>query len=160
MKRILVMADTHGNKPAIARAIKQFPGIDMVIHLGDHAGDAAYVRTLTDAEVMAVRGNCDWSSDEKSKRLIDVDGKRILAVHGHKQNVKSSLLRLGLLAQEKGADIALFGHSHLPAEKLFGNVILYNPGSLGEPRHLRPSVGIVTIDGSRLSVKTHTVTNV
>ena len=157
MKRILVMADTHGNGPAITRAIDKFPDIDVVIHLGDYTRDAQYIKTLTCVPVYAVRGNCDISSQEKDKRIIKMGGMRILALHGHKQKVKSGLLRLGLYALEKKADAALFGHSHVPAQKMFEGILLYNPGSLGEPRHLRPTVGIMTIKDGGLSIKTHTV---
>jgi len=155
MKRILVMADTHGNKSAMASAIEKFGDVDAIIHLGDYVRDAAFLKTLTNKTIYAVRGNCDITSRAPSERLIRIGGKKILAVHGHRQGVKISLLRLGLYALEKDADIALFGHTHKPAEQMFEGVILYNPGSLGEPRGRRPSVGIITIDEAGLRIKKH-----
>lgn len=64
------------------------------------------------------------------------------------------MLRLGLLAQEQGVDAALFGHTHKPTEQMHDGVILYNPGSLGEPRGRKPSVGIITIDEGALRITT------
>jgi putative phosphoesterase len=154
MKKILVMSDTHGNKAAMDAALKKFADVDAVIHLGDYVRDAEYVKTQTDKKVYAVRGNCDIASRIRSEITIRTGGKKILAVHGHKQNVKASLLRLGLYAREKEADAALFGHTHIPTEQIFEGVILYNPGSLGEPRGRRPSVGIITIDEGVLRIKT------
>lgn len=154
MKKILVMSDTHGNKDAMNVALKNFAEVDFIIHLGDYVRDAEYIKTQTDKKVYAVRGNCDIASHTRSEIVIRIDGKKLLAVHGHKQNVKASLLRLGLYAREKEVDAALFGHTHVPAEKLFEGVILYNPGSLGEPRGRRPSVGIITIDEGALSITT------
>lgn len=155
MKQFLIMADTHGNTRNIKIAMNAFAGVDGVIHLGDYARDAEHVRTLTDAPVYAVRGNCDVASSEEAMRIVTVEGKRILMVHGNKQKVKSGLLHLGLYAQQMQVDAALFGHSHQPAEEMFSGILLYNPGSLGEPRHLRPSVGILTVAGGQLSIQTH-----
>ena len=133
---------------------QKFADVDAIIHLGDYVRDAEYVKTQTDKKVYTVRGNCDIASRARSEIVIRIGGKKILAVHGHKQNVKASLLRLGLYACEKEVDAALFGHTHVPAEQFFEGVILYNPGSLGEPRGRRPSVGIITIDEGGLRIKT------
>ena len=150
MKKILVLSDTHNNRINIDRALKKFNDYDSIIHLGDHTKDADYIKTLTHKKVYSVRGNCDLYSTSPKEIVVNAEGVKILAVHGHKQGVKMSLLRLGLHAAENQADIALFGHTHIPTEELFQNVILFNPGSLGEPRGRRPSVGIITIDGNKL----------
>ena len=127
---MLVMADTHGNKAAIAAAVSKFSDVDAIIHLGDYVRDAEIIRTLTKKKVYVVRGNCDIASRTPAERIIRIGGKKILAVHGHRQGVKASLLRLGLYARGKGVDAVLFGHTHKPEEKLFEGVVLYNPGSL------------------------------
>jgi putative phosphoesterase len=146
MKTALVMADTHGHKARIALALKRFADVDMIFHLGDYSRDAELLRTMTKKPVYSVRGNCDISAAAEAERLLTFEGVRVLMVHGHRQNVKSSLLNLGLYAQEQEANIALFGHTHMPTEQYYENVLLYNPGSLGEPRDLRPSVGLLTLD--------------
>lgn len=156
MKQFLIMADTHGNIRNIKMAMRAFTGIDGVMHLGDYERDVRYVRTLTKSPVYAVRGNCDIASSEEAMRIVTVEGKRILMVHGNKQKVKSGLLQLGLYAQEMQVDAALFGHSHLPAQEMYSNIVLYNPGSLGEPRMLRPSVGIMTVADGLIKIRTHT----
>ena len=155
MKKILVMSDTHGNYAMIAKAVRRFEDVDIIVHLGDYVRDAEMIRKLTDVKVYAVRGNCDLSAAAKSEITFRADGKKILAVHGHKFNVKTSLLRLGLYALEKEADVALFGHTHDPAEYYFQGVLMYNPGSLGEPRGRAPSVGIVTIDNGMVKISTN-----
>ena len=157
MKRLLVMADTHGNKAAIAAAISKFGDVDAIVHLGDYVRDVEHIKKLTKKKVYAVRGNCDIVSRTPAERIIHIGGKRILAVHGHRQGVKASLLRLGLYAREKDVDAALFGHTHTPAEHLFEGIVLYNPGSLGEPRGRKPTVGIITIDENGLRIRSHSV---
>ena len=146
MIKALVMADTHGHKARIAMAVKRFDEVDIILHLGDYSRDAEQIRGLTKKPVYAVRGNCDISSGAESELLLTFEGVRVLMTHGHRQNVKSSLLGLGLFALEQDANVVLFGHTHLPAEEFYESILLYNPGSLGEPRNLRPSVGLLTLD--------------
>lgn len=154
MKKLLVVSDTHGHRANIAAALRRFADADIVIHLGDYSRDAQLIRAMVDKPVYAVRGNCDIGAAGEDELTLTVEGVRILAVHGQKQNVKSSLLRLGLYALEKQAGLALFGHTHVPAEKFYRGALLYNPGSLGEPRGMRPSVGIVTLDNGAVRVTT------
>lgn len=157
MKRILVMSDTHGRKAAIAAAVANCKDVDCIIHLGDNALDAAHVRELTDKPVYVVRGNCDLSSGAPVELELQIEGVRIAAVHGHQQNVKTSLLRLGFYALEKEANIMLFGHTHVPTEQFYESVTLYNPGSLGEPRGRKPTFGVITVDEGTFRIRTHTI---
>ncbi len=157
MKKILVMSDTHGNKSSMERAVAKFCDADCIIHLGDYAHDAEFIKTLTKTKVYSVKGNCDISSSSKSELLISMEGKKVLALHGHRQGVKYSLLRLSLYARQKGVDIALFGHTHIPTERLYQGVYLYNPGSLGEPRGRKATVGIVTINNKNIKISTYNI---
>lgn len=153
MKKLLVLSDTHGHRANISAVLGRALDIDIIIHLGDYSRDARYIRNNTKHTVYSLRGNCDFSEGEDELELT-IEGVHILALHGHKQSVKTSLLRLGLYAQEKQADLALFGHTHIPVERRFHSVRLYNPGSLGEPRILRPSFGIVSLDCGTIKITT------
>src|SRR5699024_5856961 len=54
--------------------------------------------------------------------------------HGHLFDIKSSLMKLEYRAQEVGADIICFGHSHVAyAENINGRLFI-NPGSIRLPR--------------------------
>jgi putative phosphoesterase len=154
MKKILIISDTHGIKIKMSALIRRFTDVDMIMHLGDYSRDADYIRKLTVTKVYNVRGNCDLGSMAEDELLLSVEGVNILMVHGHRQNVKSSLLGLALYAQEKEADAALFGHTHIPTEQYHNNVLLYNPGSLGEPRGMRPTVGLMTVDQGTVRIST------
>ncbi len=154
MKTILILSDTHGVKIKILAAVRRFPDVDMILHLGDYSRDADYIRTLTDKPVYNVRGNCDLGQTAEAELLLSVEGVKILLVHGHKQNVKTSLLGLSLYAQEKEVDVVLFGHTHISTEQYHQDVLLYNPGSLGEPRGMRPTVGLMTVDQGAVRLST------
>ena len=158
MKKILVMSDTHGYKGRIQSALLKYgEDADIIVHLGDYVSDAEYLKTITNKKVYSLKGNCDITSAARQEILIRTGGKKILALHGHKQNVKSGIHELGAYAAEKGADLALFGHTHIPLEEYYGDVLLYNPGSLGEPKGRKPTVGIVTIDDGKITIASMTV---
>ncbi len=154
MKKLLVMSDTHGHIANIAAALKRVEDFDIIVHLGDNARDAEHIRKMTHKPIYSVRGNCDFYASAGDELDLHIEGVRILCVHGHKQAVKSSLLRLSLLAGEKQADLVLFGHTHQPRELQSRGVRLYNPGSLGEPRSMRPSLGLVMLDNGTIRIKT------
>lgn len=149
MKKLLLMSDTHGNQAGILKVMELAGKVDAVIHLGDCHRDTKCIKKC---KVYSVKGNCDISSNEKSERLITLEGKKILMLHGHKQRVKLGLLSLGFYAQEKGADIVLFGHTHIPTEQYSGSVLLYNPGCLSG---MRQTYGIMTIDNGKVNIKTY-----
>lgn len=155
--KILVMSDTHGHRVNIQKALQKFCDADCIIHLGDFVKDAEYIKKLTDKKVYSLKGNCDISDSAVQELTLTVDEKKILALHGHQQSVKTSLLTLGLYAVQRQADLVLFGHTHIPVEELYESVILYNPGSLGEPMGRKPSVGIITIENGIIKITRGTI---
>ena len=64
--------------------------------------------------------------------------------HGHKYNVKSSLLALKYKGMEKNADIILFGHTHVPYIDDTDGIIMLNPGSVS-------TYGIIEINESEVT---------
>ena len=142
---VLVFSDSHGKAGNIKRALeRQLTQPCAVIFLGDGSRDFEYLDI--NAPTYAVRGNCDaWSmgvSDAPYEMLITLGGKRIFITHGHNYGVKSTLSPLIRRAAELDADIALFGHTHMPFEmrvdvdneygiSLSRPLLLMNPGSIG-----------------------------
>lgn len=152
MKKILVMSDSHGKVNNVMRAVAMAGDIDCIFHLGDFDKD---VKGLSKKyKVYAVRGNCDIYSKQAIELIENIEGVKILALHGAKQRVKHNLLALSLYAKEKQVDIALFGHTHIPTEQYAGGVLLYNPGSLSGTY---PTYGIITIENGAAKIKTFTL---
>lgn len=118
---------------------------DAVIHLGDHASDALVIeREYPRLPVCRVRGNCDrCETDVQDEAVIEWEGVKILATHGHRYSVKSGLLSLCYAAAQAGARIALFGHTHDPYCEESEGLWLLNPGACGR---LFPSYGIIEIE--------------
>ena len=87
-----------------------------------------------------------WGPPRAETLLRTFEGVRIFGTHGHRYGVKQGLLRFSLAAQEQQAQVALFGHTHIPYCRQEGGLWLLNPGACGGRA---PSCGIVTVDGGK-----------
>lgn len=146
--RILVLSDTHGNRAAIDRAIAQAGEFDRVFHLGDNYRDAEYIADVTAKHVDKVPGNCDFASLGEKDIVVEVNKKRFFLTHGHNYGVGYSLTRLMYAAEEKEADVALFGHTHRSLIDYAGRLTIINPGSVSQPRGCAASFALIDIDSS------------
>lgn len=143
--KILALSDSHGSGSPIINAIeKTIP--DSVIFLGDGVREADRVSEKFDIPFYLVKGNCDFGEYE-DMQLIELCGKRIFFCHGHKYGVKGGYGAITKAAEKYGADIALFGHTHVPYEHYEDGLYLMNPGSCACPRSGRPTFGIIDIAG-------------
>lgn len=86
--------------------------------------------------IICVRGNCEAEVDQAvldfpvlaEYCMLFVDGKTLLASHGHKIDEDD-------LPKLSEGDILLSGHTHIPACRTHDNGILYvNPGSVSIPK--------------------------
>lgn len=160
-KNLLVLSDTHGRRYAIDEVMDRLTfRPSAVLFLGDGLRDLSVLDAprYEGIDLYAVAGNCDsfgvLTEDVPSERMVDVDGCRILMMHGHTRSVGSGQTRAIYRAAELGADVLLFGHTHRPcsytvsADKMPSGKMLTvgNPGSLGEPRDGgEPSFGVLTV---------------
>lgn len=129
--KLLVMSDTHGDNAIIRQVVAANPEVDAIFHCGDSelpANDQAL------KGIHVVQGNCDLEGTFPEEKTVDVEGTRIYITHGHLFRVKSTLMPLKYRAEEVGADLVLFGHSHLLGTEKDGDVLFLNPGSLKLPR--------------------------
>ena len=147
MKTLLVVSDSHENVSRMYYAAEKTKP-DVIIHLGDHISDAYDLqRQYPEPVYYMVKGNCDDYPSEESEMLLDIDGISIFITHGHRYKVKNglSLLRYGAL--EKGAILALYGHTHQALIEETHDLWLMNPGQTEKHNNKESaSFGIVTID--------------
>ncbi len=127
--KLVVMSDSHGDKETV-KAVSALPA-DAVFHCGDSelSFDDPVLHNMH-----RVRGNCDSDRRFPSSVLVEVQGKKVLAVHGHEHDVKLSLMGLYYSAKELSADVVLFGHSHLYGAEMKEGILFLNPGSTMQPR--------------------------
>ena len=136
--RIGFVSDSHGRTQLLRRYLNlcREQRYDAVFHLGDYDSDAQWLEgRLEDIPLYSVAGNCDTLSNRSLMELRELEGFRVLAVHGHRQGVKYGLDRLGWFALEQEADIALFGHTHVPYVGWADRTLLVNPGALMDGRY-------------------------
>ena len=149
---ILVLSDSHGNVGNMCRAVEQFRP-HRVLHLGDCQRDLEALRRAYPMLPMdGVPGNCDWGSSDQPERLTELGGVRIFLLHGHTRNVKSSPMAAMYAAREYGAQVLLFGHTHIPLVDNDGTLLTLNPGAVGDRVH--PTCGILTIENGAASIRT------
>jgi len=106
---------------------------DYVLHLGDMCEDCHRLEDMFPRKlIVCVKGNNDYfDKSYPLERCFELGGKRIFMCHGHKYNVKSSLISLVYRAKEQGADIVLYGHTHLPHKEDYDGMLIINPGTVG-----------------------------
>ena len=120
---ILVLSDSHGKVDHMVRAVEQFHP-RQVLHLGDCVRDAQAL-------------------ERQFPQLLEIYGVRLLMMHGHPRHVKSSPMAAVYAAREYGADVLLFGHTHIPLVDYDGALWVMNPGAAGD--YTRPTCGLLTI---------------
>ena len=120
---------------------------DLVLHLGDCSRDAEELRRLYPGlDIRCVRGNCDgWGADAPETLQFNIDALPVYMTHGHRQSVKMTLDPLANAVHFSGARLGLFGHTHQSEYKKMGDVVLFNPGSVGRGRG---SYGLITVKGA------------
>ena len=134
--KIGIVSDSHGSMGAV-EAMLAHPaakGVAVWLHAGDFAPDADALARLAGVPVYCVAGNGDWPSPRvKDEELVALAGHRILLAHGHTYGVQYGRERFAKAARQAGADIAVYGHTHVALEE-HGEVTVLNPGSIARPR--------------------------
>ncbi|WP_053364271.1 metallophosphoesterase [Bacillus sp. FJAT-27251] len=141
MTKILIVSDSHGSTELLDELKRRHGAdVDVMIHCGDSelSDDSDSISGFT-----AVKGNCDFYGDFPEEAELEAGGYKILVVHGHMHSVKSSLLSLTYRAEEAGANIVCFGHSHLLGAEMIGSTLYINPGSIRLPRGRRERTYVI-----------------
>lgn len=143
---IAVVSDTHRQEYYIQKVKSYIKNADILIHLGDNIEDADELAEGFKGKVYKVSGNCDFCRGAERELVIDVEGIRILITHGDRYGVKYELNNLYYRAMDAEADIALYGHTHIPYMEEVNGIWLFNPGSASLPRMSKNSIGFIEID--------------
>ena len=148
MTKLLVLSDSHGARDAIKRILnKEQNNVDAVIFLGDGLRDLEQALAFfPHLRVYSVAGNCDYGALEPLDGLAGFDQTVVFYTHGHMYGVKYDLDTLADAAAARGAEVALFGHSHIPHAEQRGNVFLFNPGSCGRCYTGPDTYGLLTLE--------------
>ena len=147
--KILVLSDTHRDLSTASNILNTCRlGCDLVVHLGDTVRDCEGLKTIfPDLPFVGVRGNNDlYSCDVDKEVFLDLDGIKTLICHGHEYGVKRSTDQLLWRAQDKGADLVFYGHTHVAEKSVEGGIVLFNPGAV-----IEGNFGIIHIHDSKIA---------
>ena len=143
-KKILVISDTHGLVLPLKEIFEKHTDVTAIFHCGD--SELMNFDPIL-KKVHIVRGNCDYDRTLPNELFIKIGQHKIYMTHGHMHGVKSSLDQLQERAKEMGAEIALYGHSHIAKANMMDDVLMVNPGSLAYPRSRKEKTyAIITLD--------------
>lgn len=129
--RIIVMSDSHRRVSALLDIIERHKdNADLFLFLGDGNDDLDEALIMyPDINLDRVSGNCDFYSPYPTSKVIEFDGKKILFTHGHPYYVKHGYQDIQREARSIGADIVLFGHTHISYIEVVDSIHYMNPGS-------------------------------
>ncbi len=149
MMRILIFSDSHGDARKLREALLRHPDITTILHLGDGNRECESIAdAFSDHTFYAVAGNCDFACNAPGARLEIFGGKKVFMSHGHLYGVKGGYYTYACAARERGVDIALFGHTHVPFEDYADGLYLFNPGSLKDGNY-----GILDISAAGIMLR-------
>ena len=137
--KIGLVSDSHGDTMALDMMLQTPEGAEAEcwLHAGDFVRDAEYLEMVSGKKVYMVAGNGDWPySKAPDDLLVELAGHKILLTHGHEHGVRYDTSTLAQNAANMGADMAVYGHTHIvditPPGK--PGVLVLNPGSIARPR--------------------------
>ncbi len=150
--KILAVADVHGDAADLRWILQNERGVNALFLLGDGLSDLDRAAAAAERNghkpaypLYRVRGNCDVGAPDPAEGLAPLGGVLFFYTHGHHYSVKSGYDALTETAQARGADVALFGHTHRRAlvnDGLSRLPTLFNPGSLRDSG----SYGVITVE--------------
>jgi putative phosphoesterase len=134
--KYLVVSDIHGNDKMITKLYKivSFHQPTKIILLGDlggffHPNDRIldFIEEYKD-KIILIKGNCDDREQYKMDMLDyykeTINGVNFVFTHGH----------LMLPISTSDYDVFVQGHTHIGKIREYDNKIIFNPGSLSQPR--------------------------
>lgn len=125
--KILITSDIHGNESNLNKIISKNQDSDF--HLD--AGDSNLSTSLLDnLNILSVKGNTDFFHKLPKERILEIDNKKILLIHGHTLRIKWNFNNLHYYAQQLNVDICIYGHTHRQLLEEVNGITYLNPGSV------------------------------
>jgi len=149
--RLLVISDSHGKVDRIYDLIRKHRDeFDVLFHLGDKSYDM--LSFLEDGfPLILVKGNMETVYPEMNmvvdwERITEYDGVKLLATHGHRYSVHSTLVFLKKHALHLGVNLVLFGHTHEQTCFEEEGITYFNPGALQDGHY-----GMLTLNSGKVT---------
>ncbi len=145
--KILVFSDTHSRPQRMLDVLAKQEQKDACFFLGDGTGDIALVaKAFPQLPLYIAHGNCDPGSIAPYEGMTSLGGVLFFYTHGHNYGVKADCNRLWWAANNHGATVALYGHTHTASYEYRSGIHIFCPGSISMPRYGPPSYGLISIE--------------
>jgi uncharacterized protein len=156
---VVVLADTHAPRrwkscpPAVAAHLRR---ADLILHAGDVCTAAVLDELAGYAPVRAVLGNNDgpdvaaWGAADADE--FDLDGLPVAMLH---DSGPAAGRTRRMRRRFPGAELVVFGHSHIPLDLAADGVRIFNPGSPTDRRRQpHGTLGVLRVaDGELVSAR-------
>ena len=162
MKRVLLIADSHGSIKEMENVLSKEKDVNIKIHLGDSGAKEEWLKDNFD---YYVTGNNDKIKLEKNEIIIKIEDMAIALTHGDnyeasfkemfKYKERVSRAKLIKLCRDIHADAVFYGHSHIKdwtsTNSNSKSYTIVNPGSFSYPRDQRQKTyAIVSIEKNEI----------
>lgn len=150
--KAIVFSDSHNSVWLMNELAEKYKSkINCIIHLGDCTEDTEELRQICPSlPIYQVKGNNDYGALYPTEKVVKLGSKTAYMTHGHRHHVYYGTDRIYYSAAQEQADIALFGHTHVPYLENEGGIIVMNPGSISLPRGSSVrSFAFLTIEGGK-----------
>lgn len=158
--RIGIISDTHGSLYYFEKALEAIGKCDYMLHAGDvlyhgprnplpdgYSPKELAERINSINNIVFASGNCDSDVDQmvinhpiqSPYAFLNIGSLRILVCHGYKDSIEN----LVEYAAKLGANVFVFGHSHVKKLYMSNSVVVLNPGSTSLPKDGTHSAAVI-----------------
>ena len=147
------------------KAISVIGNHDLACVTGDTTGFNPYAKqTIAWTRKVIKDKNIEFLRNLKRKIQIKIDNLNIMMVHGSPRDPISEYIfpstldsTLKSFLESENVDILIMGHTHVPFIKKFGNKLVFNPGSVGQPRDGDSKASFAFLDVPAKEVKIYRI---
>ncbi|HEX3013024.1 MAG TPA: metallophosphoesterase family protein [Methanobacterium sp.] len=115
---------------------------DLACVTGDTSGFNPYAKEAIDWTRKVIKDkNIEFLCNLKRKIRLKIDNVNIMVVHGSPRDPINEYIfpstpdsTLKSFLESENVDILIMGHTHIPFIKKFEDKLIFNPGSVGQPR--------------------------
>jgi hypothetical protein len=150
--RIAVLSDTHAPrfwKRCPDGVARNLDGVDLILHAGDLCLPSVVQELARFAPVLAVLGNNDGPDVAAAgvEPIVQLGIEGIQLAMLHDSGPATGRVRR-MRTRFPGADVVVFGHSHIPWNTVDDGQRLFNPGSPTDKRRQpHRTMGMLCVDG-------------
>jgi len=162
--KILCCGDLVGYNPWPNEVVEVVIDNKIISVMGNH--DFATITGNTEDFNSIATGAIEWTREKIKKSNIkfleslplNYKGENFLIVHGSPRDPLNEYVYLehpyiGSFLEGIRQDILILGHTHVPFVKKFSDKVIFNPGSVGQPRDGNPKASYAILDTEKKEVE-------